>query len=199
MNSELGFRIAFTLAFLINIAVVFMQRLRAQRAGDRAGDRLDRGKEGALLLLRLSGLALWLAWFAYIINPEWLAWAHLGLPGWLRWAAAALALIALPPFAFWTMRAIGTNITDTVDIRTQHRLVTSGPYRWMRHPFYTLTFSLSIALGVLAANWLMLGLTAVVMIYIVLRLPKEEAMLIERFGDEYRQYMKHTGRFLPGW
>jgi protein-S-isoprenylcysteine O-methyltransferase Ste14 len=49
----------------------------------------------------------------------------------------------------------------------------------------------------MAANWF-IGLMAVVgLIFLVLRTPIEEAKLIERFGDEYREYMQRTGRFVP--
>jgi len=197
MNSELAFRIIFTVSFLITIAVLLPFRLKSQVAGRKAGDRLDRAKEGPLLFLRIPGLVLWLVVIAYMINPDWVAWAQIALPEWARWVAAGVALFFVPPFGYWTMSSIGKNITDTVDIRTEHQLVTHGPYRWVRHPFYTLGFSMFITYSVLAANWLMLGLGALAMLYILLRLPKEEAMLIEKFGDQYLAYMKRTGRFLP--
>jgi protein-S-isoprenylcysteine O-methyltransferase Ste14 len=197
VSSELVFRIVFTASFLITIAIMLPFRLKSQREGGQAGDHLDRRKEGPLLLLRIPGLVLWLVILAYIINPDWVAWAQFALPDWARWAAAGVAAIANPPFAYWTMSSIGKNITDTVDIRTEHQLVTHGPYRWVRHPFYTLGFSIIVAYGTLAANWLMLGLGALAILYLVLRLPTEEAMLIEKFGDQYRSYMQHTGRFLP--
>jgi len=197
MNSELLFRIVFTVSFCLTIATMLPFRLKSQREGGKAGDRLDRTKEGPLLLLRIPGLVLWLVIIAYMLNPDWVKGAQFALPDAVRWAAAGVALIVLPPFAYWTMSSIGKNITDTVDIRTEHQLVTHGPYRWIRHPFYTLGFSVILAYSILAANWLMLGLGALAILYLVLRLPTEESMLIEKFGDEYRAYMKRTGRFLP--
>ena len=90
-----------------------------------------------------------------------------------------------------------TNLTDTVVTRRDATLVTHGPYRYVRHPFYV-----SFALGVLAnslvaANWffLLCGATAFVMLAVRTRI--EEAKLVERFGDSYRDYMKRTGRFFP--
>ena len=49
----------------------------------------------------------------------------------------------------------------------------------------------------MAANWFTALLGVLAFIGMAIRTPKEEANLIEKFGDEYREYMKHTGRFLP--
>jgi protein-S-isoprenylcysteine O-methyltransferase Ste14 len=55
----------------------------------------------------------------------------------------------------------------------------------------------AVAATVLTANWL-IGLSSLfVLVLLVVRTPKEEQMLIERFGDQYREYMARTGRFFP--
>ena len=54
-----------------------------------------------------------------------------------------------------------------------------------------------MSLGIVAANWFMGLASLVVSTMLLIRLPKEEEKLIERFGDEYRAYMKRTGRLLP--
>ena len=98
---------------------------------------------------------------------------------------------------FWTFHSLGKNLTDTVVTRRVHTLVTHGPYRWVRHPFYDVMLLWVISMSVLTANWLLalLGVSAFAMMVIRTRI--EEEKLIERFGDEYRTYMKRTGRFLP--
>lgn len=75
--------------------------------------------------------------------------------------------------------------------------MTVGPYRWVRHPFYVTAALLMSSVTVLTANWL-IGLTSViVLVLLAVRTPKEEAMLIERFENQYRNYMTKTGRFIP--
>ena len=98
---------------------------------------------------------------------------------------------------YWLFSSIGSGITPTSATRKQHTLVTSGPYRWVRHPLYTIGASLFIAFGMMADNWFIAGLGILTFILMAIRTPKEEANLIEKFGDEYREYMKRTGRFLP--
>ena len=97
----------------------------------------------------------------------------------------------------WTFRSLGTNLTDTVVTRKDHTLVTSGPYRFVRHPFYVAS-TLAIAANALAtANWF-IGLTGgFVVVLLAIRTATEEAQLTRRFGDDYVTYLKRTGRFLP--
>ena len=76
-------------------------------------------------------------------------------------------------------------------------LITSGPYRWVRHPMYTTIFVWAVAFLLMSANWLVgglwfgLGLVASALVRV------EEAVLIDTFGAAYRVYMRRTGRFLP--
>jgi protein-S-isoprenylcysteine O-methyltransferase Ste14 len=71
------------------------------------------------------------------------------------------------------------------------------PYRWVRHPFYVTAALLMGSVTLITANWLIGVNSVLVLILLAVRTPKEEQMLIERFGDEYRGYMVRTGRFFP--
>lgn len=198
MSNELTFRIIFIVLFATVFLAGFRYRWRAQQAGKRAGDRLSRKEEGAAILipLRLFGLVLWLSAFAYMINPQWVVWAQLALPDAVRWLGVIVG-VAVTPIVYWVTISLGNNVTDTIAIRKEHRLVTTGPYRWVRHPLYTFGFVLFLALTLISANGLMGLALAAGLPLIVIRTPKEEAMLIARFGDEYRVYMQRTGRYLP--
>ncbi len=75
--------------------------------------------------------------------------------------------------------------------------VTHGPYRWVRHPFYVTAALLMASATLLTANWL-IGVTSVFVLgLLAIRTPKEEQMLVERFGQQYRDYMARMGRFFP--
>jgi protein-S-isoprenylcysteine O-methyltransferase Ste14 len=71
-------------------------------------------------------------------------------------------------------------------------------YRRIRHPMYAAIFLFSLAQGLLLDNWLAgwSALATFAVMYLV-RLPREEAMMIQQFGQEYRDYMNRTGRLLP--
>ena len=98
---------------------------------------------------------------------------------------------------FFTFRALGTNLTDTVATREHHTLVTRGPYRFVRHPFYLGVAAFVFGLALLTALWFVAAVAAVVLSLLAVRTPIEEAKLVERFGDDYRRYAARTGRFLP--
>ncbi len=76
--------------------------------------------------------------------------------------------------------------------------MTSGPYRYMRHPMYTALFLSMAAILLLTRSWLVGGVPLVgLCVIVLLRVEREERVMIGKFGDAYRDYMKRTGRFLP--
>jgi protein-S-isoprenylcysteine O-methyltransferase Ste14 len=169
-------------------------RLRAAHSDEK----ISRREEGLFILitLRLFGFSAWVGFMVLMIHPAWMQWSNLSLPLWIRWTGAAMAILAVPLF-HWMLHSLGTNITDTVVTRKEATLVTQGPYRWVRHPMYSITTLLFAGFTLMTANWF-LGFTGLVtMTLLMLRTSKEEQFLIKRFGDSYRDYMRTTGRFFP--
>lgn len=146
--------------------------------------------------LRLAGLALWTAVIAFMINPGWMAWASLPLPVPARWTGVGLTIL-IAVLLTWTLRSLGPNLTDTVVTRAAHTLVTRGPYRWVRHPFYDCMALFMLAIALMMANWFVLVAGIVVFALLAIRSRTEEDKLLERFGEPYRAYRAATGRFLP--
>jgi len=182
------------LIFISALAISFYYRRKAETSSEPVSWR----DEGAvvMILLRLFGALMWLSVIVYLINPAWMRWSQLDLPIWLRWLGVVIGLICLP-LLYWLFRSIGTNITQTVATREHHQLVTHGPYRWVRHPLYTVGMTLFVSMALIAANWFILLATLLSFVMLLVRLPKEEEMLIAKFGDEYREYMQRTGSLLP--
>lgn len=194
MNQETIFRLLFIAIFVLSFSISAYHRHRARKQSGK----IPRQVEGKLLIaLRLLfALPLYLAMFAYMISPQWMAWSALALPTWLRWLGAGLGFATIP-LLYWLFRSLGKNVSETVLTKERHELVTHGPYRWVRHPLYT-TASLGIfALGLVAANWFMLVMILLIMMTLPALAAKEEALLMEKFGNAYREYMQRTGRFLP--
>jgi len=188
------YRIAFIVLFGAAFAVAATHRLRAQQERGTVSEKTE--NRVLYILLRGGGLLLWGSAIAYMLNPNWLAWATLPLPAVVRWTGAGVAAVGVV-LAGAAARAIGSNVTRTVVTRNDHQLVTSGPYRYIRHPLYTAGLLLFVGLGLLAANIVILVLGVLAIVLVTLRLPQEEHHLIERFGDDYRDYMRATGRYLP--
>ncbi len=193
MSDDQIFRYVLIAGFASFFPIGIYHRLKS-----RTGEKLDRRQEGLFILisLRLLALAGMGGVMTFVINPRWMAWSSVALPAWLRWVGAGLGVLATLLLA-WTFRNLGKNLTDTVVTRREHTLVTTGPYRWVRHPFYVTFFLAVLANSLTAANWFIFATCGLAFLLIVVRTKTEEAKLIERFGDEYRRYMDRTGRFIP--
>ena len=194
MTSELPFRVAVAIVFSATVAVAAYFRLQAAASGEK----ISRKAEGYVFatVLRLAGLSLFLSTLAYVLVPTSVQWAAVPLPDWFRWCGAISGGLS-SLLMYWTLSSLGKNLTDTVVTRTEATLVTHGPYRWVRHPFYVTTALLMASVTVLSANGL-IGLTCLLVLgLLAVRTPREEQMLIERFGPQYRDYMSRTSRFLP--
>jgi protein-S-isoprenylcysteine O-methyltransferase Ste14 len=188
------FRIIALIIFVVGLLISGYHRRKAETSGERVSWKEE--NPVVMVLLRISGLALWLSVILYMISPRWMRWAQLEIPQTLRWVGVGLGTVSLP-LLYWLFSSIGTNITQTVATKKEHELITHGPYRWVRHPLHSVGTLLFIAFALMAANWFIGLASLVVFVMLMIRLPKEEEKLIERFGDEYRAYMKRTGRFLP--
>jgi protein-S-isoprenylcysteine O-methyltransferase Ste14 len=194
MSDDQTFRLVLLTGFLLLFPFALYYRLRSQATGEK----LDRWQEGPFILftLRAAGIAFILGLIAFLIDPSRMVWAEVPLPRALRWAGVGVGILGGSVLA-WTLPTLGPNLTDTVVTRRSHTLVTTGPYRWVRHPFYV-GVALSIAANSLAAaNWFLMASGAAVLGLIGLRTRIEEEKLRERFGAEYDAYRQRTGRFFP--
>jgi protein-S-isoprenylcysteine O-methyltransferase Ste14 len=194
MEGEEVFRRVLIVAAAILFPVLVYHRLRSQATGET----LDRWQEGPWILftLRPIGIACMAGLIAYMANPGLMAWSSMPLPVWVRWMGVALGAIS-GVLLIWTLRSLGKNLTDTVVTRRDHTLVTRGPYRWVRHPFYDAVTLSILANALTAANWFLLATGAATVMLLVIRTRTEEDKLLARFGDAYRGYAQQTGRFLP--
>jgi len=145
----------------------------------------------------ILGLGYVAALVVFAIAPGLFDWAAFMLPVWVRWIGAVIT-IASVLLIWWVQWALDVQFDTTLHTQADHQLITHGPYRWVRHPMYSALFLMGLGWLLLTANWfigapLMIGIVIVVL----MRVENEEAVLIDLFGDDYRNYMKHTGRFLP--
>jgi protein-S-isoprenylcysteine O-methyltransferase Ste14 len=194
MNENI-FRILAAIILFTGIGISSYYRRKADRD---TGEKISRKVDGntMMTIIKIGGLILWLSPLVYLVNPAWMAWSKIGLPECTRWLGAGIGLLCVFGI-YWLFSSIGSGITPTSATRTQHTLVTRGPYRWVRHPLYTVGSSFIVSFGMMADNWFVAALGILAFIAMASRTPKEEANLIEKFGDDYRNYMKRTGAFFP--
>jgi protein-S-isoprenylcysteine O-methyltransferase Ste14 len=185
MTAEEPFRTVLIVAWLVLLPVMIYHRARAHATGER----LDRRQEGLVMLLTLRPVGI-------AHNPARMTWSQVALPNALRWTGVALGLLAAC-LLVWTLVSLGRNLTDTVVTRQAHTLVTTGPYRWIRHPFYASVALSMIANGLTAANGFLFVTAVILLAFFAARIHREEANLLARFGDPYKRYQERTGAFWP--
>ena len=159
---------------------------------------LQKREEGLISKVAgLLGLIGFISILVFTINPDWLAFANLDLPTWLRWAGVGIALLGFALLQ-WAQVTLGKSWSDTPRMMKEQTLVTEGPYRYIRHPIYTAFLLILGSLLFISSNWLigfcMIGMTV---LEIISRIRYEESLMTEYFGEQYRAYMAKTGRLLP--
>ena len=182
--------------FLLGLVSYVVTRAAYQRraAGNKTTVMRSPLRDRLLVLLVIFGQII--VPLIYVFTP-WLNFANyetlpsFGLLGTLVWAAGL--------WAFWRSHAdLGKNWSVLLELHSDHRLTTHGIYRRVRHPMYLSFLLFGMGQALLLPNWLA-GLSALVAVTLmcIIRVPHEEAMMCEHFGQEYRDYMKRTGGVVP--
>lgn len=109
------------------------------------------------------------------------------------------ALMTFAVWLFWRSHVdLGRNWSPSLQLREGHELVKEGVYRYVRHPMYASEWLWGIAQALLLQNWIAgwAGLALFMPLHVE-RVPREEQMMVERFGEAYREYINRTGGIVP--
>jgi len=195
MGTETLFRIILP---LLLITFIVHRAYYTNKHKEVESTTLKKRAEGqATKLAGILSLIGFVTLIAYVINPNWLAWASLPFPLWLRWTGVGVALLGFALLQ-WAQNILGKNWSDTPRMFKEQSLVTSGPYQFIRHPIYTAFLFILGSTLLISANWLIgLAWIGMTVLEIASRIGFEENLMLEYFGDQYREYMKRTGRLLP--
>ena len=195
METETFFRI---LLPLLIVAFVLHRGYYIKNHSKPEDATLKKREEGAVSKIAgLLGMLGFISMSIYVINPNWLSFTNLGFPTWLRWFGVVIALLGFALLQ-WAQVTLGKSWSDTPRMMKEQTLITSGPYRTIRHPIYTAFVLILGSTLFISSNWLIglcwIGMTT---LEVISRIEFEESLMIEFFGDQYREYMKKTGRLLP--
>ena len=157
--------------------------------------RAERLRERTLLAISFCGLCVVPLIYVLTDAPRFASYPFQPV---LAFAGTVVFAAALALF-YRIHRELGRSWSVTLEIRDQHVLVTHGLYRLVRHPMYSAFWLWALAQALLLPNWIAgpAGLIGFGTLFF-LRVGREEALMIETFGDEYRRYMARTSRVLPG-
>ena len=191
MNLHIGpIVFAFGLLLYLVIRAVFQRRVVGIATTATRSTRADRW----LIFLVVFGQVVLPG--VYLFSP-WLNFANHDAPRVLVVLGAFIWGAGL--WLFWRSHTdLGNNWSVTLEVRSSHQLITHGVYSVIRHPMYAAFLLFGIAQALLLANWVAgLSALAAVALLCIVRVPREESMMCEFFGEEYRQYMRSTGGIAP--
>lgn len=164
----------------------------ARDARRASGEKKDRGSVFVIIVLITIGIST-----AFTAPHIW-RWAHIDLPPLpVFWTAIALMWAGVV-LRTWSVLTLGRHFRTSVRILDDHKLITSGPYRILRHPAYTGGTLTLIGLGLAFGNWISLAATtsAILLAYGV-RILVEEAALKGEFGEAWAAHKKRTWALIP--
>src|SRR5688572_15794638 len=186
------FEITFWVVLVIEM--VIRAPLNKKRRLEKMKQSQVTGQEWTILILLLLGGFI----FPLIYSlTNWLDFANYSLPIWAGWLGVILAVGAV--VVFWKGHAdLGLNWSPSLEIREKHELITRGIYGIIRHPMYLSQWILAIAQPLLLQNWIAGFLNLIVFIpFYFLRVQAEEKLMLDAFGEEYKNYMQKTGAVFP--
>lgn len=145
---------------------------------------------GIITVVGAVGLVL------YLISPPWWTWTRMPLGEWIQWLGI---IVAIPPIFYlvWVHRHLDSQWSIALELQEDHKLITSGPYKRIRHPMYLGIFLYTIGLILISADLLVFLFFGFSIWVNYRRIPEEEQMMIDEFGEEYLEYMKHSGKLVP--
>jgi protein-S-isoprenylcysteine O-methyltransferase Ste14 len=189
------FNSIFKIVYFIEMVLISTVRSIGTTKYRRLETQEDRSSTLDTLLLGLNGVAMILPLIH--VFTSWFDFANFILPSWLRWIGAVFFLFAA--FMLWlTHQAMGRNWTPTLGMREDHQLVKEGIFRYLRHPMYASHLLWAIAQPLILANWLVgFPFLLTQAAQYLLRIKAEEEMMLEHFGEDYREYMRTTGGLFP--
>lgn len=166
------------------------RRARKVRIARSVGGRHDQ----ILLMCSLTGLAIIPLFYVITDEPRFADYRFSPVQAWI-----GVLLLAGALWLFYATHAqLGRNWSVTLDTRKEHKLVDTGVYSRVRHPMYSAFWLLALAQAALLSNWIA-GLAGIVGwgILFFLRVGREERLMMDTFGDDYRRYMERTARVVP--
>ncbi|MBW2991655.1 isoprenylcysteine carboxylmethyltransferase family protein [Candidatus Woesearchaeota archaeon] len=158
---------------------------------------VDRKSKLDITFLSINAIGM-LVPFLYVFSTK-IDFANYYLPDWIGWVGAVLFFLAA--LMLWKVHLdLGRNWTPTPGIRKEHKLITDGIFKHIRHPMYSAHILWAIAQILMLHNWIA-GYSFIItsLPFYIIRIRSEEKMMLEEFGDKYREYIKRTGRIFPSF
>ena len=199
MEPDLAFRMAFLVSYILLIVIrgyytkktPFAKKSRKERFEDIRRE----GLPSTIVFLGMFWIQMIVVLF-YVLDVQLISWSYFLLPLEIHVLGVFLGVVSILS-VLWVHRTLTSSFSATLEVYEDHQLVTDGPYARVRHPLYSAHTLFNAGMVLVSASWILLLFLIIAIPFTYWRLSKEEEMLIEQFGDQYREYIKRTGRLFP--
>lgn len=152
----------------------------------------------SLSIIQIYIISIIIITFTFVTSPDWYAWGNIpNYPNEFVWVGMTIGVLSLGVF-FIAHFYLGKYYSFFLKIQKDHKFVSNGPYKLIRHPMYTAYILFHTAIFLITGNWF-IGIIWIggICLILLLRIRKEEELLVETFGDEYVSYKQRTGSLFP--
>jgi protein-S-isoprenylcysteine O-methyltransferase Ste14 len=178
------------LVVLLQVLVVVKMPEVGRNRG--AGNKVVRRQQLAVLLLQVLSLMILFA-APYADRRDIAVIGGVEIVRYLGLVLSALGFVAMN----WAEASLGKQFSVQVTIQEDHKLVTDGPYRYLRHPRYLGIMAFNVGISLVYRSWLTLILVAALTLVLLWRIHDEEAFMHQEFGTDWEAYSKRSWRLIP--
>jgi protein-S-isoprenylcysteine O-methyltransferase Ste14 len=183
------------LALIMILYTILLLKYSRGRASNEPEYNKAVKKDKIILTLFLSYQIISI--FLYFVFPTTISWADVQFNNIVRSSGFLISLFSIAAL-FYLIGILGNNFSPIINIKTVHELSINGIYSWIRHPIYSTYIVFYIAIFLISSNFVVgFSWFIIYLFFVRYRISKEEELLIYQFGDEYRDYIKNTGCFVP--
>ena len=189
------FNSLFKIVYIVLFMLTFIVRKIFTVNNSKTDFIVEKKSSGDIILLVFDGIGM-IVPLVYVFS-SWLDFADYYMPNWVGWIGIVLFMDAII-LLYFSHAHLGNNWSPVLGIKEKHTLVTHGIYKYIRHPMYAAHILWAVAQILILHNWIAGFSFIIVMVpHYLLRVDKEEKMMLDQFGIEYEEYMKTTGRIIP--
>lgn len=199
---DMFFRISFFLTygsfFLLrrHYAQIHINTETPLKANEAVQEAVNNEGKVSVVFRTVLSIGMILSLILYLAYPDWLSAFSLPIPPSLRTFGLIGAVSSLP-LLYSIHQELGKYWSPDLIIQDDHQLITTGVYHWVRHPMYSALTVFIFGVSLLSAHPIIILPHALILLSLFSRIGKEEKMMEKRFGDEYLEYEKRTGRLVP--
>jgi len=178
---------------LMALATPFITRLIPEGIGDKGREEKHRTRQDVAWNVARPFLVILILSMPYCDRHDILTMPESSS---LRWTGLALVVAGFLLIT-WTTVELGRQYSVYITLQQDHKLITSGPYRYIRHPRYLGVMVVALGLALLFRSGIALAALPFLLSLLIFRLTDEEKLLREEFGAQWEAYVQRSWRLVP--